>query len=312
MKNRDLFGWFVVGANWYTIIVVGGITNLVSGILQRIHDLWLLIRREENERRYYISKSPKKLLISFVTSFLGIIINFMNIILVIPLLMGLKHVIRTAFKKTKTKSSQQSAFKDGKKWYDGIIYAASVDPSLKDARETIISLVPDNGQVIDICCGTGELAFSIANKAKRVLGVDHSSKMIDYANNEKAIRGLENVNFLHANAMNLPGFQNNEFDYSILSLTLHEMSPSLRATVLKEAKRISKQIIILDFKVPIPMNRKGLIALYFEFVGGYDHLKNFLHYRDKGGLDYILREVGLIRESEAIVDKGTMEIVKVA
>jgi hypothetical protein len=90
------------------------------------------------------------------------------------------------------------------------------------------------------------------------------------------------------------------------------MSPSLRATVLKEAKRISKQIIILDFKIPIPMNRKGLIVLYFEFVAGYDHLKNYLHYRDKGGLDYILSEVGLIRESEVIVDKGTMEIVKVA
>ena len=60
------------------------------------------------------------------------------------------------------------------------------------------------------------------------------------------------------------------------------------------------------------MNRKGIIYLYLEFVGGYDHLKHYLHYRDKGGLDYILNEAGLKRESEIIAHKGTLEIVTVS
>jgi len=313
MKNRDLFGWMVIGANWYTIIVVGGIISVVSGILQRIHDLWLLMRREENEHKYLINKSPKKLLISLVTLFLGIIINIMNIILVMPFLMGLQHLIRTSLKKNhKTEFSGESSFKDGKKWYDGIIYASGIDPRLRDIRETIHGLVSDNSQVIDICCGTGELVFSLANKCDRVIGVDHSSKMIAYAKKEKANRGLANVDFSHANAMNLSEFQKNEFDLSVVSLTLHEMSPSIRTAVLKEAKRISKQIIILDYKIPPPMNRTGITYLYLEFVGGYDHLKHYLHYRDKGGLDYILSKAGLKRESEIIAHKGTLEIVTVS
>ena len=313
MKNRDVFGWMVIGANWYTILVVGGIISIVSGIFQRLHDLWLLMRCEENEHKYLINKSPKKLLISLVTLFLGVIINIMNIILIMPFLMGLQHLIRSSFKKNhKTKYAGESSSKDGKKWYDGIIYASGIDPHLKDARETIYGLVTDNSQVIDICCGTGELVFSLANKCDRVVGVDHSSKMIEYAIKEKANRGLSNVDFSQANAMNLFEFQKNEFEFSVLSLTLHEMTPSFRASVLKEAKRISKQIIILDYKIPSPMNRKGIAALYYEFVGGYDHLKHYLHYRDKGGLDYILNEAGYKRESENIIHKGTLEIVTVS
>lgn len=313
MKNRDLFGWMVVGANWYTIIVVGGIISIVSGILKRLHDVWLLMRREENEHKYLINKSPKKLLISLVTLFLGIIINIMNIILVMLFLMGLQHLVRISLKKIhKTAYAGESSSKDGKKWYDGIIYASGIDPHLKDARETIHGLISDNSKVIDICCGTGELVFSLANKCERVFGVDHSSKMIAYAKKEKANRGLANVNFSQANAMNLSEFQKNDFDLSVLSLTLHEMPPSIRTSVLKEAKRISKQIIILDYKIPSPMNRKGITALYYEFVGGYDHLKNYLHYRDRGGLDYILSEAGLKRESEVIAHKGTLEIVTVS
>lgn len=312
MKNRDFFGWFVVGANWYTIIVVGGFINFISGFSSRIHDFLLLIRREENENKYNINKSTKKLLISFVSLFLGLIINVMTIILIMPILMGLQHLLRTCFKKADIEGTHEPLFKDGKKWYDGIIYATGVDPGLKGERELIISLISDNSQVVDLCCGTGELVFSLANKCKRVFGVDHSSKMIDYANKEKLIRGHVNVNFSHADAMKLSEFQDNEFDQSILSLTLHEMPPSIRVSVLKEAKRISKQIIILDYKIPAPMNRKSLIALYFEFVAGYDHLKHYLHYRDNGGLDYILSKAGLQREGEIIVQKGTLEIVKVS
>ena len=313
LKNRDLIGWMVVGANWYTIIVIGGIISIVSGILQRIHDVWLLMRREENEHKYLINKSPKKLLISLVTLVLGIIINIMTITLVMPFLMGLKHLIRSSFKKVhKTNYTGESSFKDGKKWYDGIIYASGIDPRLKDTREIIHGMVSEKSQVIDICCGTGELVLSLANKCDRVFGIDNSSKMIAYAKKEKANRGYENVDFLHANAMNLSEFQNNEFDFSVLSLTLHEMPPAIRTIVLNEAKRISNKIIILDYKIPSPKNRNGIMALYFEFVGGYDHLKHYLHYRDNGGLDYILSETELKRESDIIVHKGTLEIVTVS
>jgi len=67
----------------------------------------------------------------------------------------------------------------------------------------------------------------------------------------------------------------------------------------------------LDYNVPAPMNTLGLIGLYFEFVAGYDHLKNYLHFRDKGGLEYLFEELGLKRVTEKLAHKQTLEIVKV-
>jgi len=312
MKDRDIFGWIVVGVNWYTIIVLGGIIVFVTGFLKRIHDLWLILWRDKDETKYYINQSLKKLLISFLPLFLAAIINILTIILVMPFLMGLQHLIRIAFKKDdKIEKDGEDSFKDGKKWYDGIIYSAGVDPGLKDTRQTILNLVSENSQVIDICCGTGELVFTLANKCDRVVGVDYSSKMIAFAKNQKASRSFVNVDFSLENAMDLSKFKEKEFDLSIMSLTLHEMHPSIRIAVLKEARRISKQILILDYKTPAPMNWNGITALFFEFVAGYDHLKHYLHYRDKGGLDYLLDETGLERESEIIAQNGTIEIVKI-
>ena len=47
------------------------------------------------------------------------------------------------------------------------------------------------------------------------------------------------------------------------------MNPDIREKVLKEAKRVSKQIIILDYTIPSPMNVKGINSLFYEFVAGY-------------------------------------------
>ena len=310
MKNRDFLGWLVIGINWYVILVIGGLITITLGLYHRFYDLWLLARKEPNESKYHISKSPKKLLTSFVTLFLGFIINILIITLILPILMGLQHLSRKIFSKNISVNFSKTAFKDMQKWYDGIIYASGVDPSLKDVRAKFFDLVPEKSEIIDICCGTGELVFLLAKKCKKVVGIDHSSKMINYAKNEKSDRGIANVEFFHMNAVNLSEFTDKQFDQSVLSLTLHEMPPNIRADVLKEAKRISKQIMILDYAIPAPMNVKGINDLFYEFVAGYDHLKNYLHYRDKGGLVYFLNEVGITIDEESFAHKGTLTIVK--
>ena len=134
--------------------------------------------------------------------------------------------------------------------------------------------------------------------------------MISYAIKEKNDMGISNVEFFHLNATNLTKFEDKQFDQSVLSLTLHEMPPSIRSYVLKEAKRVSKQTIILDYTIPAPMNANGINSLFYEFVAGYDHLKNYLHYRDEGGLPYFCNEVGLTIVEKTFANKGTITIVK--
>ena len=53
MKNRDIFGWMVVGENWYTILVIGGLIVFVTGILHRIQDFWLIDRKKTEHHEFY-------------------------------------------------------------------------------------------------------------------------------------------------------------------------------------------------------------------------------------------------------------------
>jgi len=40
--------------------------------------------------------------------------------------------------------------------------------------------VPENPQILDLCCGTGELAQSLQNKGYQVTGLDGSEEMLHY------------------------------------------------------------------------------------------------------------------------------------
>ena len=106
------------------------------------------------------------------------------------------------------------------------------------------------------------------------------------------------VKFVCADAGNLSLFQDHVFDYAVLSFTIHEMPPSIRLPVLREAMRISEQVIIADYVIPMPINTAGMINLYLEFTAGYDHLRGFLDFRDHRGLDGLIEEAGLRVEEE--------------
>jgi SAM-dependent methyltransferase len=164
--------------------------------------------------------------------------------------------------------------------------------------------------VIDICCGTGALVFDIAKRCEYVTGVDLSSGMIKYANKEKEDRGLTNVEFVHADATNLSLYKDHVFDYAVLSFTIHEMPQDIRVPVLREAMRIANVVIIVDYMIPMPVNRIGLINLRYEFIAGYDHFRNFLNYRHNRGLDGLLEKVELTIEEETTEYQEGSRIVK--
>ena len=60
---------------------------------------------------------------------------------------------------------------------------------------------------LDVCCGTGDFALELAAQVApggRVVGSDFSEPMLDLAREKAAERGVENVRFEWADALQLP------------------------------------------------------------------------------------------------------------
>ena len=95
-----------------------------------------------------------------------------------------------------------------------------------------------NKKLIDVACGTGDIAklfFNYTNKLSQVTCVDPNNRMIKKA--KEKLDKFENVNWIIANAENLP-ISKNSFDFYTISFGLRNTKKLNKA--LKEAYRVLK------------------------------------------------------------------------
>jgi ubiquinone/menaquinone biosynthesis C-methylase UbiE len=166
-------------------------------------------------------------------------------------------------------------------------------------------------KILDMCCGTGNTTFVIANKCNVntvIKGIDLSDGQIRIACKKNK---YSNIDFHVADATKTP-FLNNEFDKIIIPHALHEMKRDVRLKVLKETQRILKKggtIIILEMDNPPKLSTRmfiGLIWFYwlpfnFETPTRRDMLKH--------GLINELKEAGFINLTKESVLDGIFQIV---
>ncbi len=122
------------------------------------------------------------------------------------------------------------------------------------ARELASILQRQDAIVLDLCCGTGDLAFALKRKAKAlILGADFSHTMLVRAR-EKSLsaNGAAPIPFLEADALHLP-FANHSFDlvtsaFGFRNLANYEDGLSEIFRVLKPGGTIA----ILEFAEPAP------------------------------------------------------------
>lgn len=127
-----------------------------------------------------------------------------------------------------------------------------------------------NGQsAIDVCCGTGEWTISLAQKTGatgRVVGLDFSEKMLAIAQRKKEELGLDQMELVWGNAMQLP-FADNTFDYATIGFALRNVPDILQ--VLREMKRVIKpggMVVSLELSKPVWPVFKQLYAFYLNVV----------------------------------------------
>lgn len=191
----------------------------------------------------------------------------------------------------------------------GSFYNIVIDPILKPMRKLVTSEIHPGERVIDIACGTGAQIFDLCGIAVKVVGIDLSESMINYAQNSLKKRNIQNAEFFVCNATNFSQFEANSFNVAIMSLALHQFDPRVHSPILSEMKRVAKRIVIADYAVPLPKNYAGIGSRVAEFLAGKEHNNNFRQYNKHGGLNGILPVNGLKIEKSVLFGKGAFQLV---
>lgn len=151
-------------------------------------------------------------------------------------------------------------------------------------KEQVIKNVPlsPDSKVLDICTGTGDIAILAAkrlNKSGKVIALDFSKNMLELA--KKKSKGIENIEFIEADALNLP-FPDETFDVVFISFGLRNLVDLRKGLI--EMKRVTKKggyITSLDLGKP-KGGVNGIFKLYFSIIvpilGIFFHKSNIYKY----------------------------------
>lgn len=122
--------------------------------------------------------------------------------------------------------------------------------------------------VLDVCCGTGDLAFELAGRVApggRVVGCDFSEQMLDLAREKAADRGAP-VRFEWADALQLP-YDADRFDAVTVGFGVRNFADRDRG--LREMARVLKpggRLVVLEFTEPRRPPFSTFYSLWFDRI----------------------------------------------
>jgi len=172
-------------------------------------------------------------------------------------------------------------------------YDLIIDPLLAGLKKSVKENIPAGVSVIDVACGTGSLALSVASVAVKVTGIDLDNSLIDFAVRRAIKRKVYNAEFLVKDAACLQEYGERQFGVAVTSMAIHQFEEDLAISILKEMKRIAGKVIIADYNFPMPPGFSQEVAYVIERFAGGDHYRNFRNYMSKGGLEWFAGSAGL-------------------
>ncbi len=143
-------------------------------------------------------------------------------------------------------------------------------------------------KALDLCCGTGDVAFTLAGQGAEVLGVDFSGPMLSVAKQRQARDAVQKVEFVRGDALNLPALDSS-VDVLTISYGLRNLADFEGG--LKEMLRVLKpggRLLVLDFG--IPDNRLWRFG-YFQYLKWFVPVFGRLFCGDSDTHAYILKSL---------------------
>lgn len=133
-------------------------------------------------------------------------------------------------------------------------------------RLVALAGVPPGRRALDVCCGTGDIAFALAAKGAAVTGLDFTEGMLEVARRRERQRHPNErgaVEFIQGDAMKLP-FGDGSFDAVTVGYGLRNLANW--ETGLSEMIRVAGpggRIVVLDFGKP---DQALWRTLYFGYL----------------------------------------------
>ena len=169
----------------------------------------------------------------------------------------------------KASADIEKMFSGISRWYDFINHFASagLDFRWRKAAAGLIS-TGTRDRLIDLCCGTGDLAFAFARKdgpPATIVGCDFSQKMLEIFQRKTVRFEGKGIKFSHllCDCTNIP-MADNSFDIASCAFGLRNI-PDFPAA-LKEMYRLLRpggQVCILEFSLPKETIFRRIYLFYF-------------------------------------------------
>lgn len=167
---------------------------------------------------------------------------------------------------------------------------------------------PQPGETaLDLCCGTGDVAFALESRGATVTGLDFSAGMLSVAAQRATSKaGGSRIRFIQGDAL-ATGLPDASFDVVTISYGLRNLADWRSG--LKEMLRVAKpggRILVLDFGKPDFAPWRGVYLAYLKwlvprfgrwFFGDSDThgyiYESLLHYPAQRGVEAEMKAMGL-------------------
>ncbi|MGP8053595.1 MAG: ubiquinone/menaquinone biosynthesis methyltransferase [Limisphaerales bacterium] len=174
-----------------------------------------------------------------------------------------------------------------------------------------LAAVQPGSRALDLCCGTGDIAFALARRGAAVTGLDFSRQMLEVAEARNQIRDLKsrgrNPTFIQGDALQIP-FPDATFDAVTVGYGLRNLAGWEAG--LAEMLRVAKpggRLVVLDFGKPANVLWRKIYFRHLRFsvpligwlfCGNADAyayiLESLNHYPAQLGVAEKMRELKLV------------------